>query len=146
MARAFNSDHQILLVDKVLDLIKRGELIRLLIVDSITAHFRAEFTGRGMLADRQQRINKHLHNLMRLAEANNIAVYITNQVMARPDVLFGDPTQAIGGHIVGHASTYRIYLRRGRKDSRVAKMIDSPNLPESECIFFITASGLADEV
>jgi len=146
VARAFNSDHQILLVDKVIDLIKKGEPIRLLIVDSITAHFRAEFTGRGQLADRQQRINKHLHNLMRIAEAHNIAVYITNQVMARPDVLFGDPTQAIGGHIVGHASTYRIYLRRGRKDSRVAKMIDSPNLPESECVFFITAEGLQDEI
>ena len=146
VARAFNSDHQILLVDKVLDLIKRGEPIKVLIVDSITAHFRAEFTGRGMLADRQQRINKHLHNLMRIAEANNIAVYITNQVMARPDVPFGDPTQAIGGHIVGHASTYRIYLRRGKKDSRVAKMIDSPNLPESECVFFITQEGLKDEI
>ena len=93
-----------------------------------------------------KRINKHLHHLMRIAEAHNIAIYITNQVMARPDVLFGDPTQAIGGHIVGHASTYRIYLRRGRKDSRVAKMIDSPNLPESECIFFITADGLDDEI
>ena len=146
VARAFNSDHQILLVDKVLDLITRGEPIRLFIVDSITAHFRAEFTGRGQLADRQQRINKHLHHLMRIAEAHNIAIYITNQVMARPDVLFGDPTQAIGGHIVGHASTYRIYLRRGRKDSRVAKMIDSPNLPESECIFFITADGIKDEI
>ncbi|UZE94350.1 MAG: DNA repair and recombination protein RadA [Candidatus Pacearchaeota archaeon] len=146
VARAFNSDHQILLVEKVNDLIRRGEPIRLLIVDSITAHFRAEFTGRGMLADRQQRINKHLHSLMRIAEANNLAIYITNQVMARPDVLFGDPTQAIGGHIVGHASTYRIYLRRGRKDSRVAKMIDSPNLPEAECIFFITADGLQDEI
>lgn len=145
VARAFNSDHQILLVDKVIDIIKKGEPIKVIIVDSITAHFRAEFTGRGQLADRQQRINKHLHNLLRLAEAHNLAIYITNQVMARPDVMFGDPTQAIGGHIVGHASTYRIYLRRGKKGSRVAKMIDSPNLPESECIFFITANGIEDE-
>ncbi len=146
VARAFNSDHQILLVDKVTELIRRGEPIKLVIVDSITAHFRAEFTGRGMLADRQQRINKHLHSLMRIAEANNLAIYITNQVMSRPDVLFGDPTQAIGGHIVGHASTYRIYLRRGKKGSRVGKMIDSPNLPEGECIFFITKNGLQDEI
>jgi len=145
VARAFNSDHQVLLVDKINDLIKRGEPIRLVIVDSMTAHFRAEFTGRGQLADRQQRINKHLHNLMRIAESHNLAIYITNLVMARPDVLFGDPTQAIGGHIVGHASTYRIYLRRGRKGSRVAKMIDSPNLPEAECIFFITTNGISDE-
>jgi DNA repair protein RadA len=145
VARAFNSDHQMLLVDKVKDLINRGEPIKLLIIDSMTAHFRAEFTGRGMLADRQQRINRHLHSLMRIAEANNIAVYMTNQVMANPAVMFGDPTMPIGGHIVGHASTYRIYLRRGKKGSRVAKMIDSPNLPEAECIFFLTEEGIRDE-
>ena len=145
VARAFNSEHQMLLVDKVRDLLNKGEPIKLLIVDSLTAHFRAEFTGRGQLADRQQRINRHMHNLMRLAETYNIAVYVTNQVMARPDVLFGDPTQAIGGNIVGHASTYRIYLRKGKKDSRVAKLIDSPNLPDAETVFFITRHGLSDK-
>ena len=88
LARAFNSDHQILLVDKVSELIKNVEPIRLLIFDSLTPHFRAEFAGRGQLADRQQRLNKHLHNLMRIAEAHNIAVYITNQVMADPAMMF----------------------------------------------------------
>jgi DNA repair protein RadA len=145
VARVFNSDHQILLVDKVIDLIKKGEPIKLIIIDSITAHFRAEFTGRGMLADRQQKINKHLHALMRLAESQNLAVYITNQVMADPAMMFGDPTKAVGGHILAHASTYRIYLRRGKKNSRIAKMIDSPNLPEGECVFFIAEAGLQDE-
>jgi DNA repair protein RadA len=145
VARVFNSDHQILLVDKVIDLIKKGEPIKLIIIDSITAHFRAEFTGRGQLADRQQKINKHLHNLMRLAESQNLAVYITNQVMADPAMMFGDPTKAVGGHILAHASTYRIYLRRGKKNSRIAKMIDSPNLPEGECVFFISENGLQDE-
>lgn len=145
VARAFNSDHQMLLVDKIRDLIKNGESIKLVIVDSLTAHFRAEFAGRGKLADRQQKINRHMHNLARLAESCNLAVLVTNQVMARPDVMFGDPTQAIGGHIVGHASTFRVYLRRGRKGSRVAKLIDSPNLPDSECVFFITTQGLRDE-
>jgi len=145
VARAFNSDHQILLVDKVSELIKNGEPIRLLIVDSLTAHFRAEFAGRGQLADRQQRLNKHLHNLMRLAEAHNVAVYITNQVMSDPAMMFGDPTRAIGGNIVGHASTYRVYLRKGKKGSRIAKMIDAPNLPESEAVFFVHESGINDE-
>jgi len=145
IARAFNSDHQILLIEKITDLIKSGENIKLLVIDSVTAHFRAEFTGRGMLADRQQRINRFLHNLMRIAESHNIAVYMTNQVMARPDVLFGDPTVAIGGHIIAHASTYRIYLRKGKKDSRVAKMIDSPHLPEAETVFFITKDGISDD-
>ena len=144
VARAFNSDHQMLLVSKIGEMVKGGEPIKLLIIDSLTAHFRAEFTGRGMLADRQQKINRHLHELLRLSEQYNIAIYVTNQVMANPALLFGDPTTAIGGHIVGHASTYRIYLRKSKKDSRVAKLIDSPNLPESECVFFIDRGGLVD--
>jgi len=144
-ARAFNSDHQMLLVDKIAELISEKQLpIKLVVVDSITSHFRAEFSGRGQLADRQQKLNKHIHNLLRLAQQYNIAIYITNQVMANPGVLFGDPTTAIGGHILGHASTYRIYLRRGKKGSRVAKMIDAPNLPENEAVFWITTDGLVD--
>ena len=146
VARAFNSDHQILLLEKISEMIKNGEPIKLLIVDSLTAHFRAEFAGRGQLADRQQKLNKYIHKgLMELAEKHNLAVYVTNQVMANPAQMFGDPTTAIGGHIVGHASTYRVYLRRGKKGSRVAKLIDSPNLPDNETIFFVTEAGVVDE-
>ncbi len=145
VARAFNSDHQMLLLEKVSDMIKKGEPIKLVIVDSLTAHFRAEFSGRGQLADRQQKLNRYLHDLMRLAEQHNLAVYVTNQVMANPAQLFGDPTTAIGGNIVGHCSTYRIYLRRGKQGSRVAKMIDSPNLPDNECVFFVTDAGVSDK-
>ena len=144
VARAFNSDHQILLLDRVAEMIKEGEPIKLMIIDSLTAHFRAEYSGRGQLADRQQKLNRYIHNLMKLAETHNVAVYVTNQVMANPAQMFGDPTTAIGGHIVGHASTYRIYLRRGKKGSRVAKLIDSPNLPDNETIFFVTAAGIVD--
>lgn len=144
VARAFNSDHQILLLDRINEMVKNGEPIKLVIVDSLTAHFRAEFAGRGQLADRQQKLNKYLHNLMKLAEQCNIAVYVTNQVMANPAMMFGDPTTPVGGNIVGHSSTYRLYLRRGKKDSRVAKLIDSPNLPDSEAIFFLTTGGLKD--
>lgn len=144
VARAFNSDHQILLLEKIGEMIKSGEPIKLVIVDSLTAHFRAEFAGRGQLADRQQKLNRYLHDLMRIAETHNLAVYVTNQVMANPAQLFGDPTTAIGGNIVGHASTYRMYLRRSKKDSRVAKLIDSPNLPDSECIFFVSEAGVID--
>ncbi|MEK6896728.1 MAG: DNA repair and recombination protein RadA [Nanoarchaeota archaeon] len=145
VARAFNSDHQILLVEKIGEMVKNGEPIKLVIIDSLTAHFRAEFAGRGQLADRQQKLNKYLHDLMRLAEQHNIAVYVTNQVMANPGMMFGDPTTPIGGHIVAHSSTYRIYLRRGKAGSRVAKMIDSPNLPDNEAQFFITQHGVRDE-
>jgi len=102
VARAFNSDHQMLVAEKVEDLIKEGLPIKLVIVDSLTAHFRADFVGRGTLSDRQQKLNKHMHVLMKLADKYNLCVYVTNQVMARPDVFFGDPTAAIGGNIVGH--------------------------------------------
>jgi DNA repair protein RadA len=145
VARAYNSDHQLLLAERVEDLItKEGMNVKLVVVDSLTAHFRAEFIGRGTLADRQQKINKHMHNLLKLADLHNVCVYVTNQVMAKPDMFFGDPTQAIGGHIVAHASTFRIYLRKGKKGTRVAKLIDSPNLVDGECTFQVETSGLKD--
>jgi DNA repair protein RadA len=144
IARAYNSDHQMLLAEKVQDLIKDDINVKLLIVDSLTAHFRAEFVGRGTLAERQQKLNKHMHVLLKLADINNMCVYVTNQVMSKPDTFFGDPTQAIGGHIVAHASTFRIYLRKGKKGSRVAKLVDSPNLPESEAAFVVEKEGLRD--
>lgn len=144
VARAFNSDHQILLLDKITELIKNGEPIKLIVIDSLTAHFRAEFAGRGQLADRQQKMNKYLHNLMKLAESYNIGIYVTNQVMADPAQMFGDPTKAVGGNIVAHASTYRMYLRRSKKDTRVAKLIDSPNLPDNETVFSVEVDGLHD--
>jgi len=146
VARAFNSDHQMLLLEKIGEMIKAGEPIKILIIDSLTAHFRAEYAGRGQLADRQQKLNRYMHDLMKLAETHNLAVYVTNQVMANPAQMFGDPTTAIGGHIVGHASTYRVYLRRGKQGSRVAKLIDSPNLPDNECVYFVTGEGLRDKI
>jgi len=144
VARAFNSDHQMLLSEKAEDIIKEDKDIKLLIVDSLTAHFRADFTGRGQLSERQQKLNKHMHTLMRLAHQYNLCVYVTNQVMAKPDMFFGDPTAAIGGNIVGHNSQTRIYLRKGKKGSRVAKLIDSPYLPDTECCFMVTEEGLKD--
>ena len=145
VARAYNSDHQMLLAEKVEDLIKKQGLnVKLVVVDSLTAHFRAEFIGRGTLADRQQKLNKHMHVLLKLADANNLCVYVTNQVMAKPDMFFGDPTQAIGGHIVAHASTFRVYLRKGKKGTRVAKLVDSPSQPEGEAGFYVDETGIKD--
>ena len=144
IARAYNSDHQMLLAEKAEDLLKSGEY-KLLIVDSLTAHFRAEFIGRGTLSERQQKLNKHMHQLLKVADMYNCCVIVTNQVMSKPNVMFGDPTTAIGGHIVGHSSTFRIYLRKGKKGSRVAKLVDSPNMPEHECMFYVNESGLDDK-
>lgn len=145
VAKAYNSDHQMLLAEKVESLItEQGKKVSLIVVDSLTSHFRAEFIGRGTLAERQQKLNRHMHVLSRIASAYNICVYVTNQVMAKPDQFFGDPTTSIGGHIVAHASTFRIYLRKGKKGTRVAKLIDAPNLPDSECCFEVTEKGLRD--
>lgn len=145
IARAFNSDHQMLLAEKVDDLIKKDNLpIKLVIIDSLMSHFRSDFVGRGQLADRQQKLNKHIHALLRLATSNNIIVYVTNQVMSKPDTFFGDPTEAVGGHVVGHGMTTRVYLRKGKKGTRVAKMVDSPALPEAEAPYVITEAGIRD--
>ncbi len=146
VARAYNSNHQMLLVEtasELADSLKDTEKpVRLLIVDSLTAHFRAEYVGRGTLSDRQQKLNKHLHNIMRFGDLNNAAVFITNQVMSKPDAFFGDPTKPIGGHILGHTSTFRIYLRKSKGEKRVAKLVDSPNLPDGEALFTVTYDGL----
>ncbi|HDH40917.1 MAG TPA: DNA repair and recombination protein RadA [Candidatus Altiarchaeales archaeon] len=144
VARAYNSDHQMLLAEKAAELANEYGT-RLVVVDSLTAHFRAEYVGRGTLAERQQKLNRLLHILQRkLSDPYNIAVVVTNQVMARPDIVFGDPTTPIGGHIVGHTATYRIYLRKGKGDKRIARLIDSPSLPEGECVFEVTTDGIRD--
>ena len=143
VARAYNSAHQMLLVDEVQRASKSID-VKLIIVDSLIAHFRAEFLGRGMLADRQQKLNRHLKELKKLADVNNALVLVTNQVMSKPDAMWGDPTKPVGGHVVGHASTFRIYLKKSKAGSRIARLIDSPNLPEGEAKFFVTAEGLRD--
>lgn len=143
VAKAYNSDHQMLLADKVEDLISKDGLnVRLVIVDSLTSQFRSEYVGRGTLAGRQQKINKHMATLSKIADVHNACIYVTNQVMAKPDQFFGDPTAAIGGHIVAHNSTFRMYLRKGKKGTRVAKLIDSPNLPDGEAIFVVETEGI----
>lgn len=143
VAHAFNSNHQELLVPKAFEL-ARQRPVRLLVVDSLTAHFRAEFLGRGALADRQQRLNRHMHDLLRFGDVFNAAIVCTNQVSSRPDVLFGDPTGPIGGNIVGHTATYRVYLRKSKPPRRIARLVDSPNLPEGEAIFAVQPEGIRD--
>ncbi len=141
--KAYNSDHQIVLVEKAKDIIKEQN-VKLLVIDSIMSHFRSDYSGRGELAPRQQKLNRHLHDLQRMADIYNIAVYVTNQVMAKPDMLFGDPTTAVGGHILAHATGVRAYLRKGKQGMRVARLMDSPYLPEGEAVFKISEKGISD--
>jgi DNA repair protein RadA len=143
IARAYNSDHQILLVEKAEEILKK-ENVKIIIVDSLTASFRSDYLGRGTLANRQQKLNRHIHHLQRLADVYNVAIYVTNQVMSNPAIMFGDPTAPIGGHIVGHQATYRVYLRRSKENKRIAKLIDSPWLPEGETVFTVGKDGVRD--
>jgi DNA repair protein RadA len=143
VAKVISVDHQMLLAEKAGDLIEK-ENIKLIIVDSLTSQFRAEFAGRGALADRQQRLNKHIHTLQKVADKYNVAIFVTNQVMDNPAIMFGDPTTPIGGHILGHAATVRMYLRRGKEEKRIARLVDSPHLPEGECVFKVTPEGIRD--
>jgi len=143
-AEAYNSDHQILLLEKADAKIKENN-VRLIIVDSLTSHFRSEYLGRETLAERQQKINKHMHRLIRLAQAFNAVAVVTNQVMAKPDAFFGEKVEAVGGHIVGHTSHTRIFLRKASGGRvRIGRLVSSPYLPEGERVFKITEDGVED--
>ncbi len=143
VAKAVNSDHQMVLIDKAEKMIKEKN-IKLIIIDSITSLFRMDYMGRGALGERQQKLNKHLHMLQKLADTHNLAIYITNQVMDDPSIMFGDPTKPIGGHVLAHLATYRVYLRKGKEEKRIARLVDSPNMPEAECVFRVTPEGIKD--
>jgi len=149
VAKAFNSNHQILLAEKAKELAgehEEGEWpIRIVCVDSLTAHFRAEYVGRGELANRQQKLNKHLHDLMRIGDLYNTGILVTNQVASNPDSYFGDPTQAIGGNILGHASTFRMYLRKSKGNKRIVRLVDAPNLADGEAVMRVQGEGLKPE-
>ncbi len=142
VAKAYNSAHQELILQEAGPIIEQNK-IKLIVVDSAVGLFRAEYLGRGTLSVRQQRLNKFMHLLSRTAEAYNIAAIATNQVQASPDTFFGDPTRPIGGNVVAHASTYRIYLKKSGK-KRIARMVDSPHHPEQEVLFTVTEAGVAD--
>ncbi|EMG49468.1 DLH1 Meiotic recombination protein DLH1 [Candida maltosa Xu316] len=146
-ARALNSEHQIELVEQLGSELSEGTF-RLLIVDSIMACFRVDFSGRGELNERQQKLNQHLSNLTRVAEDYNVAVFLTNQVQSDPgaSALFAgaDGRKPVGGHVLAHASATRILLRKGRGEERVAKLQDSPNMPERECVYVISDGGIKD--
>ncbi|MFP3214257.1 MAG: DNA repair and recombination protein RadA [Nitrososphaeria archaeon] len=142
VAKAYNSSHQELLVKEMGKYIE-SEKIKLVIVDSAVSHYRSDFPGRATLAERQQRLNAFMHQLLRIADMYKVAVVVTNQVQASPDTFFGDPTRPAGGHVVAHMSTYRVYLRKSAK-VRIARMVDSPYLPEREAVFIIDEKGVDD--
>lgn len=143
VAKIHNTDQQLLMAEKAQEIVSE-ENVRLLVVDTLTSLFRAEYVGREALAERQQKLGRHLLTLHRVADLNNVAVLVTNQVQARPDVFLGDSTQPIGGHVLGHSATNRIYLRKSKGARRIARVVDSPELPEGEAVFIISPEGIRD--
>jgi len=143
IARAYNSEHQIILINSLPELVEKSG-IKLVIMDSMIGHFRGEYIGRGTLAERQQKLGSCLSKLLRVAEAFNVAVVLTNQVLSTPDTMYGDPNKPTGGHVMAHACTHRVFLRKGRQNTRLARVIDSPSLPEEKIRFAITAAGVVD--
>ena len=142
-AKAWNTGHQMLLAEKAEELVKNNN-VKLIIIDSLTSRFRSEFIGRGKLSERQQKLAVHLAKLHKIADVYNVAVVFTNQVMSKPDVFFGDPTQPIGGHVLAHSSTHRFYLRKSKAGKKMCKVYDSPILPEGEAYYIITPEGIKD--
>ena len=143
MVRVLNTEQQILTLERADSLIQDRN-VKLIIIDSLTSLFRSEFVGRGALAERQQKLNQHIHRLQMLADKYNIAAYITNQVMDNPGIMFGDPTSPIGGNVIAHAATTRLYMRKSKEYKRIVRLVDSPNMPEGECVIKITLDGIKD--
>ncbi len=143
VARACTTDHQMLLAEKAEEMAREGD-VKLVVIDSLTSLFRTEYCGRGALAERQQKLGRHLAALHRLSELHDLAVFITNQVQSKPDAFFGDPTRPVGGHVLGHSATARIYLRKSKANTRVAKLVDHPGLPPESATFQIAEAGIRD--
>eukprot|EP00033_Pygsuia_biforma_P001575 GCRY01001774.1.p1 GENE.GCRY01001774.1~~GCRY01001774.1.p1 ORF type:complete len:339 (+),score=93.28 GCRY01001774.1:170-1186(+) len=145
-ARAYNSDHQNQLLVQASAMMAESRYA-LLIVDSATALYRTDFSGRGELSARQMHLGRFLRQLQRLADEYGVAVVLTNQVVAQVDggaMFAADPKKPIGGNIMAHASTTRLSLRKGRGETRICKVYDSPCLPEAEAVFAINNDGIGD--
>ncbi len=143
VVRAQTTEKQIITAERAGKIIEDHN-IKLIIIDSLTSLFRSEYIGRGSLGERQQKLNMHIHQLQKLADKYNIAIYVTNQVMDNPGILFGDPTTPIGGNILAHAATTRLYIRKSKEEKRILRLVDSPNMPDGECVIKITSKGVGD--
>lgn len=143
VAKVVNTDQQLITAEKADDIVKERD-VKLVVVDTVTSLFRAEFIGRESLAERQQKLGQHLLTLHRIADRNNVSVLVTNQVQANPDAFLGESAQPIGGHVLGHSATTRIFLRKSRGSRRIARIVDSPELPEGEAVFRISNEGIRD--
>ncbi|CAG9464703.1 unnamed protein product [Pedinophyceae sp. YPF-701] len=147
-ARAHNTDHQMDLLGAAASMMADTRFA-LIVVDSATSLYRSEFNGRGELSARQVHLNRFLRGLMRLATEFSVAVVVTNQVVANPDggaaAMFAGPQmKPIGGNIMAHASTTRLWLRKAKGDNRKCTIVASPHLPERDAMFGIGPQGIKE--
>jgi len=144
ICRVLSSEHQMGVVKNILAIVWQYN-IKLIVVDSLIAHFRAEYIGRGTLANRQQLLNQHINDLMHLKGTTAIII-VTNQVQAKPDQFSSypgaDPNEATGGNIVKHAFNNRIKCRKGKKGSVKLELIDSSYLPYSTANIIASSQGI----
>lgn len=149
VAKSHSVGHQMLLMEEAGNIASEFEdsdfPVRLVCVDSLTSQFRAEYVGRGSLAERQQKLNTHIHDIRQFVNVHNAAAIVANQVQSNPDSFFGDPTKPVGGNILGHNSNYRIYIKNSKGNKRVFNLVNSPNLPEGEAVARIETEGLKPE-
>lgn len=148
VSRVYTHEEQMSVIKLICALLADADQgpFRILIIDSIISLFRVEFSGRGELAERQQKLGQHLAHLVKMAEEFNVVVFLVNQCMADPGALamFGPVVKPVGGHVLAHASTTRVMLKKGKAEQRIAKIFDSPLMPEDEATFSITEGGIAD--
>ena len=147
VATPMNVEEQIRTVDEAFEMARNhardgNPPVKMIIVDSLTSNFRAEFSGREQLPERQQTLLRHMNTLYKFAEEFNAVAIVTNQVQSNPAQFFGDPTKPIGGNIVGHTSKTRCYIRKSKAGSRVFKLVDSPDRPDGEAPFYIWTDGI----
>ena len=144
VAQAQNTDIQLSYLEEAAAMMA-SQRYALLVVDSATALYRTDYMGRGELAARQQHLALFLRRLQKLCDVFGVAVVITNQVVAQVDgMAVGETKKPIGGHLMAPASTTRLFFKKGKAETRVCKIYDSPCLPEGEAIFAISTKGIVD--
>ncbi|MFH0876409.1 MAG: DNA repair and recombination protein RadA [archaeon] len=144
LLRIKSTKEQVEIIEKLGMVLEAEPSIKLIIIDSLIAHLRAEYLGREQLVERQQILANMLHKLGDVVERYKVGVYLTNQVATDPNKYFGDPTIALGGNVLAHFSQTRLYFRSGKKGKKVAKVTDSSCIPEGEAIFEIRSEGITD--
>jgi len=143
LAPVYTTDHQFFLLNHSDKIIKERN-IKIIIVDGLMTHFRSEYIGREVLAERQQLLNRYLEKLKRLARAFNLVAFVTNQAVTTPDAFIQEAIP-IGGNILGHASTTRLWIKKvGKTQKRIIRLLESPYLAEGEVVIQITENGIED--